>query len=95
MHPREVIKSAILSNASGIILLHNHPSRDCQPSEADIAVTKRLMDAGELLGISVLDHIVIGEQKNYYSFVENNMLFNKNETVSLAAEEQRHMVKNR
>lgn len=95
VHPREVFKSAILSNASGIILLHNHPSGDCQPSEADIAVTKRLIDAGELLGISVLDHIVIGEQKNYYSFMENNMLFKKNETVPLAAEEQRHMTKNR
>lgn len=95
VHPREVFKSAILSNANGIILIHNHPSGDCQPSKADITVTKRLIDAGEVLGISVLDHIVIGRQKDYYSFMENDMFFKKNETVSFVAEEQRYTPKSR
>ena len=95
MHPREVFKSAILANASSIILLHNHPSGDCQPSEADIDVTKRLIGAGELLGIEVLDHIVIGEQKEYFSFKENEMLFRKDEMLQLVAEEKRDMAKSR
>lgn len=95
VHPREVFKSAILSNASGIILIHNHPSGDCQPSKADIAVTKRLIDAGEVLGISILDHIVIGGQKDYYSFMENDMLSKKNEMVPLVAEAQSDTLKSR
>ena len=95
VHPREVFKSAILANASSIILLHNHPSGDCQPSEADIDVTKRLIGAGELLGIEVLDHIVIGEQKEYFSFKENEMLFRKDEMLQLVAEEKRDMAKSR
>ena len=95
VHPREVFKSAILSTASGIILIHNHPSGDCQPSKADIAVTKRLIDAGEVLGISILDHIVIGGQKDYYSFMENDMLSKKNEMVPLVAEAQSDTLKSR
>ena len=95
VHPREVFKSAILSNASGIILIHNHPSGDCQPRKADIAVTKRLIDAGEVLGISILDHIVIGGQKDYYSFMENDMLSKKNEMVPLVAEAQSDTLKSR
>lgn len=94
VHPREVFKSAILSNASSI-LLHNHPSGDCQPSEEDIVVTKRLIYAGELLGIEVLDHIVIGEQKEYFSFRENDMLFRKGEALQLVDEEKRDMAKSR
>lgn len=74
---------------------HFHPSGDCQPSEADIAVTKRLINAGELLGIEVLDHIVIGEQKEYFSFKENDMLFRRDEALQLVAEEKRDMAKSR
>lgn len=58
--PREVFKSSILSNASHIILLHNHPSGNIEPSKSDFLVTRRLMEAGEILGIPVRDHIIIG-----------------------------------
>ncbi len=63
VHPREVFKSAILSNASSIILAHNHPSGDPEPSRHDIEVTKRLAEAGNLMGIEVLDHIVVAENR--------------------------------
>lgn len=61
VHPREVFKAAILANAAAIILAHNHPSGDPKPSPDDLQITRRLVNAGELLGISVLDHIVIGD----------------------------------
>lgn len=73
VHPREVFKSAILSNASSIILAHNHPSGDPEPSRHDIEVTKRLAEAGNLMGIEVLDHIVVAENR-YFSFREENIL---------------------
>lgn len=57
---REVFQKALLANAVNIIMIHNHPSGDCTPSREDINVTKRLVDAGELLGVSVLDHIIVG-----------------------------------
>ena len=68
---REVFKSAIRNSASRVILVHNHPSGDPQPSKEDIEVTKRLIDAGELLGITVLDHIIIGNNK-FWSWRENS-----------------------
>lgn len=68
VHPREVFKSALLSSSAGIIILHNHPSGEPTPSREDIEITKRLKESGELLGIRVLDHIIIGE--TYISFVE-------------------------
>jgi DNA repair protein RadC len=58
-HPREVFKFAILANASTIFLAHNHPSGHTEPSEADITLTKKVADAGSLIGISVLDHLII------------------------------------
>lgn len=61
--PREVFKSAILNNAASIIVAHNHPSNDPSPSNEDIEVTKRLVSAGDILGIEVLDHIIVGESK--------------------------------
>lgn len=61
VHPREVFKAAILANSAGIILAHNHPSGDPLPSNSDIQATKRLVECGELLGVQVLDHIVLGE----------------------------------
>lgn len=61
VHPREVMKMAILSNAASIIVFHNHPSGNPTPSPEDIAVTKRLADAGKIIGIDLLDHIIIGE----------------------------------
>ncbi len=62
-HPREIFHSAIKNCASRIILVHNHPSGDPSPSEADLQLTERLIEAGELLGITVLDHVIIGNNK--------------------------------
>lgn len=69
VHPREVFKAAILANASGVILAHNHPSGDPTPSKEDRELTDRLCKAGEILGIRVLDHVVIGDQANTPSFI--------------------------
>ena len=74
VHPREVFKRAILQNANSIILMHNHPSGDPTPSKEDIDMTDRLIEAGELLGIRVLDHIVIGDENNYISLKQENLL---------------------
>lgn len=74
VHPREVFKPAILSNAAGIILCHNHPSNDPTPSEDDRKLTAQLKAAGELLGIPVVDHIIITETEKYYSFKANEEL---------------------
>ena len=61
VHPREVFKTAILSNAANVIAFHNHPSGDTEPSQQDIQLTNRLYEAGELLGIKLLDHLIIGD----------------------------------
>ena len=74
VRPREVFKGAILSNAASIICGHNHPSSDCQPSREDRAITTRLVEAGKLLGISVLDHVIIGGDGRYFSFADENLL---------------------
>jgi len=63
VHPREVFKDAILASAASIIVAHNHPSGDPTPSIEDKRVTQRLYEAGQLLGIDLLDHIVIGDNK--------------------------------
>jgi DNA repair protein RadC len=60
VHPREVFRAAITANAAGIVLIHNHPSGDPAPSEADIKVTRDLIRAGQLLKIEVIDHVIIG-----------------------------------
>jgi DNA repair protein RadC len=73
VHPREVFKSAVLSSASALILVHNHPTGDPSPSSEDIQITRRLREAGTLLGIAVLDHIIIGNGE-YCSFVEKGLL---------------------
>ena len=61
VHPREVFKPAIVAGAASIILAHNHPSGDPTPSSQDLLVTKRIKEAGDILGIEVLDHIIIGD----------------------------------
>jgi len=71
--PRETFKAAILANASAIILGHNHPSTNCSPSREDINITKRLQDVGELLGISIIDHIIVGGD-NYTSLKEEGYI---------------------
>ena len=63
VHPREVFKRALLNNASNIMVAHNHPSGDPNPSKEDIQITERLKEAGNLLGINLLDHIIVGEDK--------------------------------
>jgi DNA repair protein RadC len=73
VHPREVFKPVILMNASAVLLAHNHPSGDSTPSQEDHALTRRLKDAGELLGIAILDHLVLGENR-YYSFADHKEL---------------------
>ena len=62
VHPREVFKTSILSNAASIMAFHNHPSGETTPSQQDIQLTKRLYEAGELLGIKLLDHLIIGDR---------------------------------
>ena len=62
VHPREVFRLAIMASASGIVMMHNHPSGESSPSEADIKVTRDLIRAGQLLKIEVIDHVVIGNQ---------------------------------
>jgi DNA repair protein RadC len=69
IHPREVFKSAIKESSNSIILVHNHPSGDPTPSEEDKEMTKRLFDAGDLLDIKILDHVIIGKDE-FYSFRE-------------------------
>jgi DNA repair protein RadC len=73
VHPREVFKTALLSNAAAILLIHNHPTGDPNPSPEDRAITSRLKEAGDLLGIRVLDHIIIGDDR-YLSFVEAGLM---------------------
>ena len=73
VHPREVFKAAMLNNANSIICLHNHPSGDPKPSQEDIKITRRLVEAGEIIGIEVLDHIIIGEQ-SYLSMKEKCLM---------------------
>ncbi len=63
VHPREVFKEAISASAASVVFVHNHPSGDPQPSEDDIKLTERLTQAGDIMGIDVLDHIIIGNEK--------------------------------
>lgn len=72
VHPREVFRAAITESAAALILVHNHPSGDPTPSPEDLLVTRQLAEAGRLLGIPVLDHVVIGDGR-YVSFVETGL----------------------
>ena len=72
VHPREVFKPAILACAAAIIVAHNHPSGDATPSPEDKVATRRIKEAGELLGIPLLDHVILGE--NFFSFREQGLL---------------------
>lgn len=73
VHPREVFKAAIVNNASSIIVGHNHPSGDPTPSPEDVEVTKRLRDAGEVVGIDLLDHVIVGDGR-FYSLKERGLI---------------------
>ncbi len=73
VHSREVFRAAISDNAHSIILLHNHPTGDPSPSKEDIKLTKNLLEASKIIGIDILDHIIIGDNK-YFSFLEEGLL---------------------
>ena len=77
-HPREIFKEAIRCNAAAVILAHNHPSGDPGPSKEDLSITKRLIDAGGIIGIQVLDHVVLGRQtlgrSDYLSLRESGLV---------------------
>ena len=73
VHPREVFQRAILANCASLILAHNHPSGDPLPSPEDIALTRKLVEAGEILDIPVLDHVILGYAK-YVSFKERGLI---------------------
>ncbi len=70
VHPREVFKPAILANSAAVIVAHNHPSGSPEPSAEDIEISRRLREAGELLGIRVLDSLIFGAESALYSFVD-------------------------
>jgi len=73
VHPREVFKGAFLANAVALIIGHNHPSGDVEPSVDDRAISRRLRDAGELLGITVLDSVIVGPSRRYYTEAEGSV----------------------
>ena len=73
VHPREVFKPAVLHNAAAIICFHNHPSGDTEPSRDDIEITNRLIEAGKIMGIEILDHIIVGDEE-YVSLKERGVM---------------------
>lgn len=73
VHPREVFKRAVMLNSANIIIAHNHPSGDTDPSKEDIAITCRLKECGKILGIKLLDHIIVGGD-NYISLKEKGII---------------------
>ena len=75
VHPRDIMKSTILSNAAGFIAIHNHPSGNCTPSEADKITTERLVKCSDVLGIKMLDHIIVaGETGKMLSMAQEGMM---------------------
>ena len=77
VHPRETFRLAVMKATANIIIGHNHPSGDTKPSQEDILLTNRLAQAGEILGINVLDHVIIGSEGSYFSFRDNGMISRK------------------
>jgi DNA repair protein RadC len=73
VHPREVIKEAVAEGAAALVLIHNHPSGEPQPSQDDIEITNRIVSACELVGIRILDHVIIGDN-NYFSFLNEGLI---------------------
>lgn len=72
-HPREVFRGAIVASCSNIILAHNHPSGNKEPSKEDLSITKKLVEAGKIIDIKVFDHIIFAEEE-YNSFVESGLI---------------------
>ena len=73
VHPREVYNPVIRESAAAVVFVHNHPSGDPAPSQEDVEITRRLKEVGEVMGIRVLDHVVIGHDR-YFSFSDRGML---------------------
>lgn len=80
VHPREVFKEAIRKNAAAVLVFHNHPSGNTEPSNEDVQTTKSLMEASNIIGIPILDHIIISPY-NYFSFVEHDLLVDKTQNM--------------
>jgi DNA repair protein RadC len=74
VHPREVFKMALMVNAASVIVAHNHPSGNAEPSSEDVALTRQLVEAGQILGIPLHDHIIITEENGYTSFAERGLI---------------------
>ena len=73
VHPREIFSEALKHNAASLILIHNHPSGDPEPSQDDLEITKRLREAGQIMGLEIIDHLIISHN-NYFSFKEHQLL---------------------
>jgi len=73
VHPREIFQEALKQNAASVILVHNHPSGDAEPSQDDLTITKRIIEAGKIMGIDVLDHVIITKNK-VFSFKEKKLI---------------------
>ena len=73
-HPREIFKISVKTNANAIIIGHSHPSGDPKPSNEDVSITNRLKEVGEIIGIRLLDHLIIGGEDKYFSFKEKGLL---------------------
>jgi DNA repair protein RadC len=74
VHPREVYAPALESRACSLIVAHNHPSGDVEPSQNDLEITKRLVEAGKIMGVEVEDHLIIDEKGNFFSFKEKKLI---------------------
>lgn len=74
IYPREIVKGALLCGASGVILAHNHPSGEVEPSQEDRAITQSLMNACKTIDIRFLDHVIVGENSNYCSLMERRLI---------------------
>ncbi|MGZ5567067.1 MAG: JAB domain-containing protein [Limisphaerales bacterium] len=74
LHPREVLRAAIISSASAIVIMHNHPSGETNPSEADIVATRRIMRAGEVVSVPLLDHVIVNNTGQYTSMRASGFL---------------------
>jgi DNA repair protein RadC len=74
VHPREVFKIALMVNAAAVIVAHNHPSGNLEPSHEDISITKQLVEAGKILGVPLHDHIIVSEGNGYTSFAERGLM---------------------
>lgn len=74
VYPREIIRHALIANASALILIHNHPSGNMRPSDADIRLTRTITETGKMLDVLVHDHIILGEESRFFSFREEGIL---------------------